>query len=139
MNNPQTGKFQVKSWNQETNEESGGLKLTRARATMAYQGVIDGEGVVEFLMYSPDGRVTSFVGLEQIAGSIGGRSGTVVFQHTGTFSEGVARSKWFVVPDSGTEALRGLRGQGSYGESGDDVEHGGQAPYSFSFDFVEAA
>lgn len=136
MNNSKTGGFQVKSWKEQTDEEPGKLKLTRVRATMAYQGVIEGEGVVDFLMYSPDGRVTSFVGLELITGSIAGRSGTVVFQHNGTFADGVAKSKWSVIPNSGTEALRGLRGQGSYGDNEADVEHGGQAPYSFTFDFA---
>jgi hypothetical protein len=135
----QTGTFQVKSWEEQTNEGAGGFKVTHVRATMAYQGVIDGEGVVEYLMYSPDGRVTSFVGLERITGHIAGRSGTVVFQHNGTYADGTAKSKWSVVPNSGTESLRGIRGEGSYGEGGDDVEHGGRAPFSFRFDFVDPA
>jgi hypothetical protein len=135
----QRGTFRVSSWAEQASDEPGGPKLARVRATMTYQGVIDGEGTVEMLLYSPDGRVTHFVGLEQVAGKIGGRSGRAVFQHAGTFADGLARSKWFVVPGSGTEGLSGLRGEGQYGEDNTDAEHGGWAPLSFSFDLEGGA
>ncbi len=131
----QTGFFRVKAWDEQTGDQPGGPRLIRVRAVMVYQGVIDGEGVVEFDLYSPDGAVTRFVGLEQVACKIGGRSGTAVFEHNGTFSAGVARSKWVVVPGSGTEGLRELRGEGCYGEDNVDAAHGGQAPLSFTFAF----
>ena len=60
----QTGGFRVTSWVEQTGEQAGETKLIRVRASMAYEGVIDGEGVVEFVMFSPDGRVTTFVGLD---------------------------------------------------------------------------
>ena len=86
-------------------------------------------------MHSPDGRVTYFVGPERVTGRIAGRSGSVVFQHARTFAEGVAQSKWFVVPGSGSEGLSGLRGEGHYGEQSATAEHRGQAPLWFSFTF----
>jgi hypothetical protein len=135
----QTGEFRVTAWDERPSAESGGTKLIRVRATMAYQGVIEGEGVVEFVMYSPDGQVTTFVGLERIKGRIEGRAGEAVFRHVGTFSAGVAKSRWVVVPDSGTDALAGLRGDGCYGEDNADAEHGGWAPLSFAFDFEDRA
>ena len=70
-----------------------------------------------------------------LGGWPGSLFGMAVFRHVGTFSDGVARSKWGVVPDSGTEELRGLRGEGSYGEEKADAEHGGLTPLSFTFDF----
>jgi hypothetical protein len=129
------GTFRVSSWAEQTGIETEEPKLTRVRAGMAYQGVIEGDGIVEMLMYSPDGQVTYFIGFEQVAGQIGGRSGRVVFQHAGTFANGVAKSRWFVVPGSGTGGLAGLRGEGHYGEESADAEHGCAAPLSFSFRF----
>lgn len=123
-----TGTFRMLTWNEQTDETTDGLKLTRVRATMAYEGAIAGEGEVEFLMHSPDGLVTQFLGFERIAGTVEGRTGSVVVRHVGTFAEGTARSRWTVVPNSGRDGLTGLRGEGSYG---DGAEEGGRAPYTF--------
>lgn len=135
----QRGSFKISSWAEQAGDELGGPQLTRVRAGVSYQGVIQGEGAVEFLMYSPDGRVTHFVGLEYVNGRIGGLTGRAVFQHAGTFADGVAKSKWFVVPGSGTDGLVGLSGEGSYGEQPGDAEHDGSAPLSFSFRFTPDA
>ena len=131
----ESGRFRVKSWDEQAGEAVEGLALTRVRAGMTYEGVIEGEGLVEFVMVSPEAKVTTFVGLERVVGRIGGRSGAAVFQHAGTFADGVARSDWRVVPNSGTGGLRGLRGEGRYGEQKADAEHGGAAPLTFSFAF----
>jgi len=41
------------------------------------------------------------------------RSGSFVFETTGSYDGGEARTTWSVVPGSGTDELRGLRGEGS--------------------------
>ena len=78
-------------------------------------------------MYRDDGSA-SFIGLERVVGSVGGRSGSFVLQHSGTFKEGVATVTLVVVPDSGTGDLRGLRGDGKFA-----VGH--QQPYSMTLDY----
>ncbi len=125
------GTFEVKSWDEQPYDEiGGGLKLTRARVTQTHHGAIEGEGTVEYLMAYREGGTASFVGLERVVGTIGGRSGSVVLQHSGTFEGGAAKSAWAVVPGSGTERLKTLRGKGSY-----VAEHGGANSISFEFDF----
>lgn len=107
--------FQITSWDEKPIDESEGVpKLTRATVTKSFSGDIEGEGSLEYLMmYRADGSA-SFVGFERVVGRLGGRSGSFVLQHTGTFEGGTARATWGVVPGSGTGDLRGLRGDGGF-------------------------
>src|SRR5687767_15209122 len=110
-----TATFELKSWDEKPYEElDGGAKLTRASVVLSYKGDIEGEGKIEFLMMYPEEKYASYVGLERIVGSLGGRKGSFVLQHTGTFKGGIADSKLLVVPDSGTDELSGLRGEGRF-------------------------
>jgi hypothetical protein len=121
--------FDIKSWDEKTyNEIEGAPKLTRASVTKSYQGDIEGEGKVEYLMMYRTAGSASFMGLERVTGSIGGRSGSFVLQHTGTFEGGVAKVILSVVPGSGTGDLRGLSGEGKF-----SVGH--QPPYSMTLDY----
>ena len=102
MSNGATATFQVKSWDEKPYDEvEEGPKLTRARVTKSFQGDIEGEGAVEYLMVHREDGSASFVGLERIVGRVGERSGSFVLQHTGTFEGGTAKAEWIVVPGSG--------------------------------------
>ncbi|MCG8606433.1 DUF3224 domain-containing protein, partial [bacterium] len=107
--------FEVTGWDEKPyNEMEGELKLTRASVTRTYTGEIQGEAAVEYLMmYREDGSA-SFLGLERVVGSLGGRSGSFVLQHNGTFEGGVAKYSFSVVPGSGTRDLHGLRAEGEF-------------------------
>jgi hypothetical protein len=52
-----------------------------------------------------------YVAMEQVTGALSGRSGTFVLQHTGTMSRGDQQQSVTVVPDSGTDELKGLTGK----------------------------
>jgi len=49
-----------------------------------------------------------------VVGRIGGRSGSFVLQLSGTFEDGTVKATWSVVPGSGTNDLRSLRGEGHF-------------------------
>jgi|SRR5262245_20503747 len=121
--------FALKSWDEKPYDEMKGMpKLTRVSANKSYQGDITGEGQVEYLMmYRDDGSAT-FMGLERVVGAVGGRSGSFVLQHSGIFEGGVAKAALSVVPGSGTEELRDVKGQGEFA-----VGH--QPPYSMTLDY----
>ena len=51
-----------------------------------------------------------YVAMEQVKGTIAGRSGSFALQHTGTMTRGAAELSVNVVPDSGTDQLVGLAG-----------------------------
>jgi len=121
--------FTLNSWDEKPYDETDGLpKLSRVSATKSYEGDIAGEGRVEYLMmYRADGSAT-FIGLERVIGSVGDRSGSFVFQHSGIFENGIAKVDLFVVSGSGTERLDGLQGKGEFA-----VGH--NPPYKMTLDY----
>ena len=95
-------------------EPAEGPVLSRIHVEEAFNGDIEGDGVVEFLQASrPDGSA-SFVGIERVTGSVAGRKGTFLLQDAGTVENNIVSGDWFVVPGSGTGRLAGLRGQGGF-------------------------
>jgi hypothetical protein len=104
--------FEITHWDETPyGAIAGASKLTRVSVTKTYKGDIEGEGQLEYLMaYGHDGSA-SFVGIERLIGRVGDKHGNVVLQHVGVFKDGVAKSTWSVVPGSGTDDLRGLRGE----------------------------
>jgi hypothetical protein len=51
-----------------------------------------------------------YVAMERVTGSLHGKNGTFVLQHSGTMTRGAPSLTVTVVPDSGTEELVGLEG-----------------------------
>jgi uncharacterized protein DUF3224 len=52
--------------------------------------------------------------MQRFLGKLGGRQGTFVLQGSETVENGKIKATWFVVPESGTGALAGLRGEGGF-------------------------
>jgi hypothetical protein len=52
-----------------------------------------------------------YVAIERVSGTLHGRSGTFVLQHSGTMTRGAPQLTITVVPDSGTGQLAGLAGK----------------------------
>ena len=127
--------FQITGWDEKTYQEiEGSAKLSNAKVTQSYTGAIEGTSTIEYLMsYTVHGTAT-FVGLERVSGTVDGKTGTFVLQHTGEFSEGKARSSWSIVPGSGTGDLASLRGSGNY-----VAGHGEPAQVSFTYTFESNA
>jgi hypothetical protein len=124
--------FAPKIWEEATYlEMENGAKLTKPHIVQAYTGDIEGEGTSESVMaYNSDGTASG-VGLERFVGSIGGKTGTCVLQHTSTFAHPVAKDTWFVVPGSATGEMRGLRAEGSSVMEGQHESYGTDFEYEF--------
>ncbi len=107
-----SAEFEVKSWDEKPFDEAAGTaKLTRASVAKQYTGDVEGSSATEWIMaYNPD-QTAAFVGVERIKGTIGGRAGSLVVQHVGTFEDGAARAALTVV--SGTDELEGATGSGT--------------------------
>lgn len=52
-----------------------------------------------------------YVAIERVSGSLNGKAGTFVLQHSGTMNRGAPELSVTVVPDSGTDQLEGLAGR----------------------------
>src|SRR4051812_17577670 len=96
--------FEIQGWDEQPFDEAVAVaKLTRASVAKSYSGDIDGTSATEWLMAYHADQSATFVGLERIKGTIGGRRGTLVLQHVGTFADGVAQAVLTVL--SGTDEL----------------------------------
>lgn len=130
-----TGNYEVASWDEKTwdgkdHKEVHGAKLTHAKIVHPFHGGFEGEGKVQYVMSYLDDANATFVGLMQMNGRLGDRSGTFVMKIVGAFANGEARSTWSVIPDSGTGDLKGLRGEGET-----VAVHADLQPYTFDYSF----
>jgi hypothetical protein len=113
MSKQAKGAFEIAGWEEATySQREAGPKLTRSTIAHKITGDVVGDGKLEYLMIYFDERTTRFIGYEQITGELGGRAGSFVVHHEGTYDNGVAKIALQVVPGSGTGELRGLRGSG---------------------------
>jgi hypothetical protein len=107
--------FEIQAWDEETYQElAGDRKLTRASVKQVFSGDIEGAGSVEWLMCYRDQGQARFVGLQHVDGRLGDRSGSFVIETVGTFDGAEAKGSWNVIPDSGTDELTGLSGEGDF-------------------------
>ncbi len=117
-----TGSFEVKSWDEKPySEVAGQPKLTRAEVVYVYHGDLEAEGKIVYLLCYSSNTIAYFVGYEQVTGQLGGRSGSFVLQHVGTYEAGAVKDVVTVVPGSATGDLSGLQGSGTCGGDGQAV------------------
>lgn len=67
-----------------------------------------------YVMTHLDSGNAVFLGYEKMAGSLGGRTGSFVLRHTGSYGGGKATAELEVVKGSGTDELVGLSGTGRF-------------------------
>ena len=110
-----TGQINVTTYDPAPYDQPGeGPALTKIHVVEEFSGDIQGEGVATFLQTTIGEAEASFVGVERVTGSVGGRAGTFVLQDQGSVKDAVVSGDWFVVPGSGTGDLQGLRGEGGF-------------------------
>lgn len=71
-----------------------------------------------------------YVAIEHFTGSVGGKSGSFVLQHSGVMNRGDARLTVTIVPDSGTGELAGIAGALAIDNTG------GRHSYVLDYDFA---
>jgi hypothetical protein len=106
-------RFEIASWD-ETPFEDGNdaTKLTEALVSKRYDGDIKGTSMTKWLLTYAADKSALFVGVEHIAGTIGGRKGSVVLLHDGEYRDGVAAAELRVA--SGTDELANVAGTGKF-------------------------
>ena len=124
------GSFELKSWQEDEWEAfEGAARVTRADVTQQFDGGLTGDGAAQWLMtYRPDGTAR-FVGLQQVRGALDALEGAFVLETAGEFDGGVAKWTASVVDGSGTGALEGLTGSGSF-----EAPHGSTATFSLEYE-----
>jgi hypothetical protein len=107
-----TGPFDVKVTPQKPdNEVSQAANLGRMTIDKQFHGDLEATSKGEML--SAMGEVkgsAGYVALERVSGTLAGRKGSFILQHSGTMDRGNPSLTISVVPDSGTDELKGLSG-----------------------------
>jgi len=108
-----SGSFDVKLTPQKPdNPEAESSKLGRMAIEKQFQGNLEAVSKGEMLSAMTDVKGSAgYVALERVTGTLGGRSGSFVLQHSGTMTRGQAQLSVTVVPDSATGELAGLAGK----------------------------
>jgi hypothetical protein len=111
MTSRATGTFDVTMNPQPPYDTADGVQLGRVSITKVFRGSLDATSTVEMLsaMSSVKGSA-GYVAIERVTGTLDGRPGSFVLQHSGTMTRGVPSLSVTVVPDSGTGGLAGLAG-----------------------------
>ncbi len=106
------GDFDVKVSPQPTANPAD-KALGRMSIDKQYHGDLAGTGTGEMLTAGTGAKGTSggYVAIEHVSGTLHGRSGSFILQHSGTMTRGEPHLTITVVPDSGTEQLTGLAGK----------------------------
>jgi len=93
------------------NQPGDGTSLGRMSIEKQYHGELEGTGTGQMLTGGTAIRTSAgYVAIEQVTGSLKGRKGSFILQHTGTMNRGVPSLAIMVVPDSGSEQLEGING-----------------------------
>ncbi len=105
------GSFDVKIIPQPADDPSAG-PFSRLYLDKQFHGELDAISKGQMLAAGTavEGSA-AYVALEVVTGTLAGRRGTFVLQHTGTMNKGEPSLTVSVVPDSGTDQLVGLTGK----------------------------
>jgi hypothetical protein len=117
-----SGTFEVKL-NPLPSDVAGRMSLDKQ-----YSGDLDATARGEMLSYMSGVKGSAgYVAMERVTGTLAGRSGSFVLQHSATMNRGVPQLSVTVVPDSGADELTGIAGSLTI------VIEGGKHSYEFEY------
>ena len=112
MSTRATGTFEITVNRQPPYDSADGVSLGRTSIDKRFSGDLDATSKVEMLSAgTPVQGSAGYVAIERVTGTLKGRAGSFVLQHSGTMKRGQPSLVITVVPDSGLGALAGLSGQ----------------------------
>jgi hypothetical protein len=107
-----SGPFDVKLTPQPPDDKAEGSTLGRLSIDKQYHGDLEATSKGQMLTAMTDIKGSAgYVAIERVTGTLRGRSGSFVLQHSSTLTRGAPQQSITVVPDSGTGQLAGLTGK----------------------------
>jgi hypothetical protein len=124
------GAFDVKVTPQKPDTQiARAANLSRLTIDKRFHGDLEGISKGEMLATQTDTPGSAgYVALERVTGTLKGRNGSFVLQHSATMTRGKPMAAISVVPDSGTGELRGISGKMT-------ITVGTDGGHSYEFDF----
>jgi Protein of unknown function (DUF3224) len=134
MTNRASGTFEVKLSPQPPDDQNDDPTPGRMSIDKQFHGDLEATSKGQMLaaMTAVKGSA-GYVAMERVSGSLQGRNGTFVLQHTGTMTRGAQQQSVTVVPDSGTAELVGLAGRMAI------IITDGKHSYDFEYTIAETA
>ena len=128
------GTFEVELNPQGPQDKAEGATLARISIDKKFHGDLEAVGKGEMLSAMTDVMGSAgYVAIERVTGTLHGRTGAFVLQHTGTMTRGAQQLVVSVVPDSATGQLAGLTGTMTI-----EIVDGGHF-YGFTYALAESA
>ena len=130
MSQRAAGPFDVKVVPQKPDTQiARAANLGRLTIDKRFHGDLEGISKGEMLATQTEVPGSAgYVAMERVTGSLKGRQGSFVLQHSATMSRGAPTSSITVVPDSGTGELKGITGTMSIAVTSD-----GGHTYEFNY------
>jgi hypothetical protein len=105
------GPFDVKILPQSADEKVGHEKIARMGLDKKFHGDLEAVSLGQMLAFMGDSKDSgSYVAVERVDGTLGGKKGTFALHHLGVMTRGEQHQTIAVVPDSATGELAGLTG-----------------------------
>jgi hypothetical protein len=125
-----TGPFDVKITPQKPDSDvAQAANLARMTIDKVFHGDLEATSKGEMLATQAEAKGSGgYVALERVTGTLKGRKGSFVLQHSATMNRGVPSLNIAVVPDSGTGELEGLTGKVNI-----IIGEGGKHSYDFEY------
>ena len=128
------GTFEVKLTPQGPDDKTADPTLSRMTIDKQFHGDLEGTSKGQMLTAGTDVKGSAgYVAIEKVTGTLNGRTGTFILQHTGTMDRGKPQLSITVVPDSGTGQLKGLTGKMAI------IITDGKHSYEFEYTLPDAA
>lgn len=130
MSERASGPFEVKITPQKPdNEVAQAANLARMSIDKQFHGDLEGTSKGEMIATQSEAKGSGgYVALERVTGTLHGRKGSFVLQHSATMNRNVPSLSITVVPDSGTDELVGLSGTMNI-----IIAAGGKHSYEFDY------
>ena len=133
MTQQATGSFEVKLAPLDPAFKTDDNSLGRMSINKQFHGDLEATSQGEMLTAgNPAKGSGGYVAMERVSGTLRGKSGTFVFQHSGTMSNGAFQLNVTVVPASATGQLAGLTGTMNI------IIEGGKHSYDFTYTLPES-
>ena len=127
------GTFDITRHAEPPYDTAEGVTLGRMRFDKRFHGPLEATSSVDMIFAgTPVEGSAGYVAIERVTGTLHGRRGSFVLQHTGLMDRGKPSLSVIIVPDSGTDQLSGLSGRL------DIVIEGGKHSYVLEYILPEA-
>ena len=126
------GPFEVKLTPQPADERDAAAFLGRLNIDKQFHGALEATSVGQMIAARGDKPESAgYVALERVTGTLDGRTGSFILQHSGHSNPAGQSLTVNVVADSGTDALAGLTGTMQI-----IIEPGGRHFYEFDYELT---